>query len=1140
MEKSKIEIKYLCPLIGMISSGKTTLLKVLFDIDFLESSAGIGTKFVNIIRYNPNVGNLPKFYHLKVKNIGFGNYDFYKEKNTEIIGKENIKKKNKELNEKFKQKDIPYEDLFYMVEIGESIFIEDKEYLKNYDLVDIPGLNEYKPTTKFPNKNYSKKYSSIEEEMKNYNPENEQNYLTEIFKIIKNKVNNGIILFNIDNYQHTENYRIIGKLRKILDKPIENFLILLNKIDKSENIHYDLNNLRGKIMEYFPSAKDFNFIKNTILPSSTLQLENEFKMDKNFKNLIYYHYLNFVIKSKQSKLANNNITFIDFLKKLISRRKITNNNLIKKINEIIENKNFIIILNEIKNIINFIKLEHLDENLILGVRDDDFNEKEIKEIIENLGEDNDENEDFNINEQEGNIIILFYYSEFKNKKQIPPRSRDTLEIINFFSLNQNKFNFDINKIIDYIFNIKLYDYIYIPLFGVSNAGKSTVLNCIMGCDLLPCHRNECTKKGVIIKYWNKDFPVIRKTNLKKLKKIHQKYIYCFRPDEKIIAKGIEDIKKILEGANEKFLEDEEDYFYEINIKMKMIYESNMDDSLKEKICFIDLPGFGTNNEFEKKNIYSKLNYSFGNFIFVIYNLKIKENDNQKMLNNLYETIPKDIFINNCLFIINSNKEQDISEKSILQAKKDIIQIIPGLNSTNLNNINVCFFNAKYYENFLFKLNYYSSCELLIEYEHDQFINSNENFWKGFEVKQIKGVTFNKYLKEKLKDNIKNDISDTYNEKLIQSNEIYEKEIKQISDKNNYSFKDKDIEQIAKYISFAKNNINKSILLSNSNINIFEEKLINWIKNIKKKENEDINENMYIEIKGTKNIPKGTSINIFTYGKDKFSNYIDESKKYIKNKCVTISFEIGLSYKLTQAEKIKNINDFLDLFNSLLKYNGHIYLRKINYQNAIFDYVKEITNSKYTKEYFNIAFLKLYKPFSLNLKTDFNFYDLIRCTPEEIILKLITCILIVEGDDTYSKELLDSFFHSKFFTTIFKSALSYFFNLKLEYNANDICKTSFYKDLTRLLSSIHKSFNELNYISGWLRIFFSILCIDDSKEKIIYDLFGTNLFNNIKIWLSIPDYKIGLFFNMNNINSNSFFEELIERRRKYSDDSCNII
>ena len=33
----EIELKYLCPLISMISSGKTSILKVLFDLDILES-----------------------------------------------------------------------------------------------------------------------------------------------------------------------------------------------------------------------------------------------------------------------------------------------------------------------------------------------------------------------------------------------------------------------------------------------------------------------------------------------------------------------------------------------------------------------------------------------------------------------------------------------------------------------------------------------------------------------------------------------------------------------------------------------------------------------------------------------------------------------------------------------------------------------------------------------------------------------------------------------------------------------------------------------------------------------------------------------------------------------------------------------
>ena len=65
--EEKVEIKNLCPMIAMISAGKTSLLRVIYDIDFLEVSAGIGTQFVNIIRYNPKLGDNAKFYHLKIK-----------------------------------------------------------------------------------------------------------------------------------------------------------------------------------------------------------------------------------------------------------------------------------------------------------------------------------------------------------------------------------------------------------------------------------------------------------------------------------------------------------------------------------------------------------------------------------------------------------------------------------------------------------------------------------------------------------------------------------------------------------------------------------------------------------------------------------------------------------------------------------------------------------------------------------------------------------------------------------------------------------------------------------------------------------------------------------------------------------------
>ena len=142
----KIEVRNLTPVIATISAGKTSLLNAIFNIKFLEVSSHIGTKFVNIIRYNSKRGKVPIFYHLIVKKIGNSeNYDFYKDNNSVVTGSENIAKKNAEINMKLKQKNAPFEEIFYMTEVGEVSLIKDEEYLKNYDLVDIPGLSEYLP-----------------------------------------------------------------------------------------------------------------------------------------------------------------------------------------------------------------------------------------------------------------------------------------------------------------------------------------------------------------------------------------------------------------------------------------------------------------------------------------------------------------------------------------------------------------------------------------------------------------------------------------------------------------------------------------------------------------------------------------------------------------------------------------------------------------------------------------------------------------------------------------------------------------------------------------------------------------------------------------------------------------------------------
>ena len=83
-----------------------------------------------------------QFYHLILKENGKDDYDYYKDTKSKVVGKEAIKARNLEINQKFKEKDIPFTELFYIIEVGETFFIN--IYLKNYDFVDIPGQRSSK------------------------------------------------------------------------------------------------------------------------------------------------------------------------------------------------------------------------------------------------------------------------------------------------------------------------------------------------------------------------------------------------------------------------------------------------------------------------------------------------------------------------------------------------------------------------------------------------------------------------------------------------------------------------------------------------------------------------------------------------------------------------------------------------------------------------------------------------------------------------------------------------------------------------------------------------------------------------------------------------------------------------------------
>ena len=1110
--QQKIIIKNLCPMLAVISAGKTSILKVLFGIEFLTSSAGIGTKFVNIIRYNPEVGNEPIFYHLILRKTRDDEYEYYKDEPSEIIGKKEIEEKNRELNDEFKNKEIPMEDLFYMVEVGEANFI-DKEYLKNYNLVDIPGVSEYLKSEKKEKirKTFS---SSIEAEMKDYNPDEEKSYLTEIFKIIKNKINNGIIVFSMDNYTQEENYRIIGKFQKVINKPIENFLILLNKIDLSENREEDINKLYSKITEYFPSMKDFNFTKNTLVPCSCIQLKNELKMENSFYHLIYFHYINYLMNSKQNKEKYKNINFIDFIIKFLNRKKISKKNLLQQVKKLINDKDYFNIINEIKHIFITIKNEHLADNLNLGIKEDDFEADEIKTNIENLEEEDDD--EFNSNELEGNIYILYYYSQFKNKKLIPRKSLDTLKIMKYFTLENIKLKNEENKTknekkvlneeiiisekMNQIYteytneeNLKKYKkylklpsnildtskVIYIPLLGLSNAGKSTILNGLIGFNILPAKKTECTKKGILIRYWENDYPVIRKAKF-----IKNNNKYYFESEVETIANNIEDIQNILSGLNGKFTDNEEDFFYEININIKFIKDSDIDDSLKERICFIDLPGFGTNNKFEYLDTYSHIINMCHIFMYVVFNQKIKENDNHKMLNNMMKVknIDSKEFINRCLFIINFDKDQDTSKQTLLEAKKDIIKVLPDLNESFINNINLCFFNAKYFENYVLKYKYYNSFQYLIKSEFDQYLRLQEQLSKG-QIDSIKLGSFNKFFLNQLKENIKNDIKDKFIEKDIRLDKLLKEEIKSELTKYKVLINEKELELISKYISFSRQNLSKSDLLEKSNIEYIKMNIFLLLKNIKANEDTLLNNK------------------INNISKQMFEYYEEINSGLNKYNLKRLKMYLNSSIGLLKSSKLF----YIPIFG--IKNSG-----KSTILNCLIGESLISTSNKFTKrgiiiKYWNKNYSVIRKNKFTNENSNYNFES-----EEEILAKGLDDIkIIIEGaNDAYIQEDENVFYE-------IDTKIKFIDELKLDNNLKEkICFVDFPKDFDLL------KYGNISYLDD---IDSDNITIDDNGnayKDLYYHLIGScNIF-----------FFVFYKFNKNEVEYKKAFNNLCDQIIQY--------
>ena len=132
-------------------------------------------------------------------------------------------------------------------------------------------------------------------------------------------------------------------------------------------------------------------------------------MDKCFKNLLYFHFLNFLMKSKaitSDTPSTSGTSFIDFLKQIYSEQKIKKKKFIEKITKVIDDSQLSQILKEITDC--FLYRNLIEENNFKIIKNilEDANNPKNKENFENkkITVENEESED-NIRKIENNTKI---------------------------------------------------------------------------------------------------------------------------------------------------------------------------------------------------------------------------------------------------------------------------------------------------------------------------------------------------------------------------------------------------------------------------------------------------------------------------------------------------------------------------------------------------------------------------------------------------------------------------------------------------------------------------------------------------------------------------------------------------------------
>ena len=220
--------RFAIPVIGCISSGKSTILNYLLNLKkILQIGGDIVTKCVCIIRHKKGCKKARIFnVDIQVRDNGFYNFEIKKikikkklgeeiqEKEVEDEIKENVAEVIKKRNELIEKNKIGYDynKYFLIVEYDIPFFRGELEkYADLFEFMDIPGLNEAPEANNNIKDTKDKRQRHI---MKNF-------YFDQIFPLIQNNIKFSLFIFSAENYDGTNAKEILDSYIKIGIKEIQ-------------------------------------------------------------------------------------------------------------------------------------------------------------------------------------------------------------------------------------------------------------------------------------------------------------------------------------------------------------------------------------------------------------------------------------------------------------------------------------------------------------------------------------------------------------------------------------------------------------------------------------------------------------------------------------------------------------------------------------------------------------------------------------------------------------------------------------------------------------------------------------------------------------------------------------------------------